>query len=265
MAGTFWRRTRGLLAVAAFGLLALAGMPSLPPQDCAVPTHFYDTEPTLPKTTAALVRGQTVSIVVLGGASTLGTAAGDPTLAWPARLMAILSSRFPKARVQVDNRAVARQTAEEVVSHLLHGVMAVQPTLVIWEAGTTDAVNGTDLDEFRQTLQSSIDQLRASGSEVMFMDIQFARQTHAIINFDGYESILREVTDANEVPLFRRYDIMRHWADGGAFDLMTENHDALQRIASHLYDCIGRAVADFVVRGIPPDTPPPPALSGSPR
>jgi acyl-CoA thioesterase I len=112
-----------------------------------------------------------------------------------------------------------------------------------------DAVRGTELDEFRQTLQDGIDRLRASEAEVVLMDPQFSRQTHAVINFDRYESVLREVTDANEVPLFRRHDIMRHWAESGLFDLMTADHDKLPLIASRLYDCIGRAVADFITRG----------------
>ena len=160
-----------------------------------------------------------------------------------------LTSRFPAARVKVDNRAVARQTAQEMASRLDREVIALKPTLVIWETGTTDAVRGTDLDEFRQTLQAGIDRLRASGVEVVLMDMQFSRQTHAVINFDRYESVLREVTDANDVPLFRRHDIMRHWAESGLFDLMTADHDKLRLVASRLYDCIGRAVADFITRG----------------
>jgi len=139
----------------------------------------------------------------------------------------------------------------------------VKPTLVIWETGTTDAVQGTDLDEFRQAVQAGIDRLRASGVEVVLMDAQFSRQTHAVINFDRYETVLREVTDANEVPLFRRHDIMRHWAENGLFDFITVDHDKLPLVASRLYDCIGRAVADFITRGAQPETSTPGASSGS--
>jgi acyl-CoA thioesterase I len=134
---------------------------------------------------------------------------------------------------------------------------------VIWETGTTDAVQGTDLDEFRQAVQAGIDRLRASGVEVVLMDVQFSRQTHAVINFDRYETVLREVTDANEVPLFRRHDIMRHWAENGLFDFITVDHDKLPLVASRLYDCIGRAVADFITRGAQPETSTPGASSGS--
>jgi hypothetical protein len=263
MAGTFLHRTIGLMAAVGIGLLSLPGSAPAQGQDCAVPASFYDTEPMLPKTAAAIASGQPVSIVAIGGASTLGRAAGSPDLAWPARLAVALTSRFPATRVTVDNRAVARQTAQEMAARLDREVIPLKPTLVIWETGTTDAVLDTELDEFRQTIQASLDRLRASGAEIVLMDLQFSRQTHAVINFDRYESVLREVTDANEVPLFRRYDMMRHWAESGLFDLMTGDHDQLTLIASRLYDCIGRAVADFITRGAPPGTRAPGASSGS--
>jgi hypothetical protein len=56
---------------------------------------------------------------------------------------------------------------------------------------------------------------------------------------------------------------MRHWAENGLFDLITADHDKLQLVASRLYDCIGRAVADFITRGAPPGTRAPAASSGS--
>jgi hypothetical protein len=174
-----------------------------------------------------------------------------------------LTSRFPAARVTVNNRAVARQTTQEMASRLDREVIALKPMLVIWETGTTDAVRGTDLDEFRQTIQAGIDRLRASETEMVFMDMQFSRHTHAVINFDRYESVLREVTDANDVPLFRRLDIMHHWAESGLFNLMTTDPARLHHVASRLYDCIGRAMADFVTRGISAGTDIPGKSSGS--
>lgn len=80
--------------------------------------------------------------------------------------------------------------------------------------------------------------------------------------FDQYKSVLREVTDANEVPLFRRHDIMGHWAERALFDLITVDRDKLPLVASRLYDCIGRAVADFMTRGAHPATSTPGASSG---
>ena len=262
MAATFLHRTIGLLAAAGLWLLSLSGTAPAQGQDCAVPASFYDTEPTLPKTAEAIASGQTVAIVALGSASTLGRAAGSPDLAWPARLAVALRSRFPAARVTVDNRAVARQTTQESVALLDREVIALKPTLVIWETGTTDAVQDTDLDAFRQTIQDGIDRLRTSAVEVVLMDMQFSRQTHTVINFERYESVLREVTNTNDVPLFRRHDIMHHWAESGLFDLMTGDKEKLHLVASHLYDCIGQAMADFITRGVHPGASPPAGSSG---
>ena len=227
-----------------------------------MPASFYDTEPTLPKTAEAIASGQTVAIVALGSASTLGRAAGSSDLAWPARLAVTLANRFPAARVTVDNRAAVGQTTQEMTSRL-DLVIALKPTLVIWETGTTDAVHGTDLDEFRQSIQDGIDRLRTSGVEVVLMDTQFSRQTHAVINFERYESVLREVTNANDIPLFRRHDIMYHWAESGLFDLMTGDPTQLHLVASRLYDCIGQAMADFISRGIHAGASPPAVSPGS--
>ena len=260
MAGMFLYRTMQLIVAAGIGLLFLPGSVLAQEQGCTVPANFYDTEPTLPKTAAAIASGQPVLIVTIGGASTLGQAAGSSDLAWPARLAVALTRRFPDARVTVLNRAVARQTTQEMAARLDRDVIALKPTLVIWETGTTDAVRGTEIDELRQTIQDGIDRLRASGAEVVLMDMQFSRHTHAVINFDRYESVLREVTDANDVPLFRRHDIMHYWAESGLFDLMTSDNTKLHLLASRLYDCIGQAMADFITRGVHPG-PRTPAVS----
>jgi hypothetical protein len=124
MVGTFLYRTMQLITAAGIGLLCLPGAAPAQEQGCAVPTSFYDTEPTLPKTSAAIASGQTVVIVVIGGASTLGQAAGSLDLAWPARLAVALTSRFPGARVTVHNRAVARQTTQEMAARLDRDVIA---------------------------------------------------------------------------------------------------------------------------------------------
>jgi len=263
MVGMFLHRAIGLMAVTGLGLLFLLGIASAQGQSCAVPANFYDTEPTLPKTAAALASGGPVSIVVLGGASTLGRAAGSPDRAWPARLAVALTQRFPIARVTVDNRAAAGQTTQDMAARLDPEVIALKPTLVIWETGTMDAVRNTDLDEFRQTMQAGIDRLRAADAEVVGMDMQFSRQTHAMINFGEYETVLRETTDANAVPLFRRHDIMRYWAENGLFEPMTGDHKALPVVASRLYDCIGRAMAEFISRGAQVEAVTPAAHPGS--
>jgi lysophospholipase L1-like esterase len=219
-------------------------------RDCPVPERFYAFDAPLTKTVKALVSGREVVIATLGGSSTLGLAAGAPSLAWPARLAAALAKRFPSARIKVVNLAVARQTAKAAGEHLSRDVLPLKPTLVIWETGTMEAVRGTDVDEFRETVQAGIDELRGSGAEVVLMNMQFSRETDAMIHFGPYLVAMRELANANDVPLFRRHGIMRYWAESDLLDLRTKDAEKRRQLAAKLYDCIGNAMADFVTRGV---------------
>jgi lysophospholipase L1-like esterase len=218
--------------------------------ECPVPDRFYTSEPLLTKTAKALTGGQEVVIAVLGGASTVGLAAGGPGLAWPTRLSSVLAGRFPSARIKVVNLAVARQTAKAAVERLVRDVLLLKPTLVIWETGTMEAVRGIDVDEFRETVQAGINELRAAGTEVVLMNMQFSRETDAMIDFGPYLIAMRELAEANDVPLFRRRGIMRHWAESDLLDLRARDDAKRRQLAAKLYDCIGRALADFVTRGV---------------
>jgi lysophospholipase L1-like esterase len=244
-------------AIGLMAAVAIIGSISLPAgafgeeQECSVPESFYAFEPTLTKTDKALVDGREVIIAVLGGSSTLGRAAGGADFAWPARLAAALSRRFPSGQIKVVNLAVARQTAKGAADRLGRDVLPLKPTLAIWETGTVEAVQGGDIDQFRETMQAGIDALRHAGVEVVLMNMQFSRATDAMIHFEPYLIAMSQLADANDVPLFRRHGIMRHWAESGLLDARVSDGEKSRQLAAKLYECIGRAMADFVTRGIP--------------
>jgi hypothetical protein len=247
----FLRYAIVLIAAVGIGLLSAPKAAFGQELACPVPEHFYTFEPPLTKTGKALADGREVVIAVLGGASTVGLAAGAPGLAWPARLSSVLAGRFPSARIKVVNLAVARQTAKAAAERLVRDVLPLKPTLVIWETGTMEAVRGIDVDEFRETVQTGINELRAAGAEVVLMNMQFSRETDAMIQFGPYLIAMRDLADANDVPLFRRRGIMRHWAESDLLDLRARDDAKRRQLAAKLYDCIGRAMADFVTRGVP--------------
>jgi acyl-CoA thioesterase I len=263
MTPAFRRYAIVLIAAAGIGFLSAPAGALGQERECSVPERFYAFEPPLTKTAKALAGGREVVIAALGGASTLGRAAGGASLAWPARLGAALAERFPSGRTKVVNLAEARQTAKGAADRLGRDVLPLKPKLVIWETGTMEAVRGSDVDQLRETVQAGIDELRAAGAEVVLMDMQFSRATDAMIRFEPYLSAMRQLADANDVPLFRRHGIMRHWAEGGLLDLGARDGEQRRHLAAKLYDCIGRAMADFVTRGLP--TAEPAASPGSDR
>jgi hypothetical protein len=237
-------------------LISTAGLALLPAPHasfaqeaaCPTPEGFGASEATLPKTVKALTAASDVVIVALGGSSTLGSAAGGANLSWPSRLAAVLAGRFPSARVKVVNLATPRQTARDAVDRLAREVLPLRPTLLIWETGTVEAVHGTDVDDFRDTVQAGIDLLRAAGTEVVLMNAQFSRDTDAMIHFGPFLATLRELADANDLPVFHRYGLMRYWAENGVLDLRTKDREERRRLATRLYKCLGQSVADLVTR-----------------
>ena len=118
-------------------------------------------------------------------------------------------------------------------------------------------MQAVDVDEFRDTVQAGIDKIRDGGAEVVLMNMQFSRETDAVIHFGPYLTAMRELSDVNDVPLFRRYGIMRHWAEHGSLDLRTKDREKRRQLAARLYGCIGRAMAEFVTHGDPAAKPAP--------
>jgi hypothetical protein len=57
---------------------------------------------------------------------------------------------------------------------------------------------------------------------------------------------MRRVALRNDTPLFDRYGIMKLWSDSGTFDFMS--HTKKLDMAEQVHDCIGRLLAELVVR-----------------
>jgi len=171
MIGHFRSRfLRGPITAGAFaGALALTSIATAAPETasvapggaerpaCAVSPEIVEAAPELPHLAAAIRRRKPVRIVVIGGGSTKGAAAGAPENSYPSRMQAALQKRFPNAPITVVNLGLPRQTAREMVRRFPAEVSEDEPALIVWEVGITDAVRGVDLDEFASALQAGID------------------------------------------------------------------------------------------------------------
>lgn len=234
-------------------LCLLAALPLRPSAaaDCPVPPDIFLFEPTLPKLVDSLVAGRPVTIVAIGGASTEGRAAEGAEHSWPSRLGAELARDFPQASVTVLNLARPRQTAAAVVRRLEKDVIARNPSLVIWETGTVDAVRNVELGEFQETLQSGVALLKEK-SDVVLMDMQFSRGVQSFVDFEPYRKVLQQVSDLNDIPLFPRTELMREWGETGEINYRVKDKQQRRDMARMLYRCLGTAVATFLTRGTPP-------------
>lgn len=233
------RSVVGAVAVLAFCALTTAAAA------CEAPAELLLDDPRLPQTAQRLHQGLPLKIVAIGGGSTAGAAAGSPERAYPHQLQEELARRYPRSRITVLNKGVARQTTEDMVDRFKRDVLAERPDLVLWETGIVDAVRGTDLEGFTSSLQAGIERLHEAHVETMLIDMQFSRRMSSLVNFDRYLDALHRIADLDDVYVFPRYEIMRYWSEHGIFSLDAPGSRSPAFVA-RIYACLALRLADAI-------------------
>ena len=157
----------------------------------------------------------------------------------------MLRERLPSTTVNVSVELQVKKTAEEAAGSFVKLLEDKQPTLVIWQTGTVDAIRSIDPDEFRSALDEGVIALQKAGADVVLMNLQYSPRTETMISVPPYLDNLRVVAQEHDVPLFDRFAIMQQWNDQGDFDLFSASHGL--ELAERVHDCLGRALSKFVI------------------
>jgi acyl-CoA thioesterase-1 len=218
-------------------------------KNCQVPEWVNETSVPLPHAQKRLKRDKQLRIVALGSSSTKGSGGSGPAASWPAQLEAILAKRMNGAAVTVVNKAELRQSVPDMLARM-DNVLAEKPALVIWEAGTSEAVRGGDVDVLTQGLLTGIDRIAAAGTDVILMDMQYARNTARIINFQPYVEAMGRAASMRNLFVFPRHDIMRDWVENEqvTFEGMTQG-DAV-KTADQVYACLAKFLAELLAHSL---------------
>jgi len=237
----------GLMAAALTGV----GAARAEPEDCPTPPEMTDADIKLPLVGERLRAHQPLSVVAIGGASTMGKAAGSPDLSYPHRLGEDLAKAFPESRITVANKGVPRQTAKDMFRRFETDVFPADPALVIWEVGIYDAVQSTDVEDFAGTLKDGLDALKNRAIDTMFVDMQFSPNSATVINFDAYLKTLHRAGDLADVYVFPRFEMMRYWSEQNVFNFDDVPDADRRKLAARVYDCLGRKMAEVIRRAVP--------------
>jgi hypothetical protein len=232
-------------------LVAAEGGFAAEPDECATPAELMEASAQFAHLAARLAAHQPAKIVAIGGASTIGQAAGSPDLSFPHQLQQILAQDYPKASITVVNKGVPRQSARQNLDRFPTDVFAEDPVLVIWETGINDAVRGTDVDDFAGTLQSGTEQLKNRAIDIILVDMQFSKSATALINFEAYLKALHRVGDLAEVYVLPRYEMMRYWSDQNVFNFDEVAPENRAKLATRVYTCIAYKLAQVIRRAAP--------------
>ena len=214
------------------------------PEACDVPASFLESEIDLSRVTAELKDKHRLDITVLGTGSSSLAGPDGPHFAYPARLEAALKQELPGNEIKVTAHVQPRQTTANMLGGLDRILAEDHPTLVIWQAGTADAINGVETEDFRTSLEDGIDKIQAAGADVILINMQYSPRTASMLDVSAYADVMRHVAQQRNALLFDRLAIMQYWNENGTFDLYaaTKKYD----MARQVHECIGRALASLI-------------------
>lgn len=236
--------TRVIAVLATVALVNGAAL-AAPASDCDVPEALLAGDSSLARVGSALADRHRLDISVVGTGSSSLAGPDGARFAYPARLQAALGQRLPGNDVKVTTHVRLRRTTEEMVDDLKQILADDKPVLVIWQAGTVDALRGVEPDDFRASLESGIDTIAAANADVILMNMQYSPRTESMFDVSTYADVMRAAAEEHGAVLFDRLAIMHSWNDAGAFDLYTatKKYDMARKV----HDCIGWALASQII------------------
>jgi hypothetical protein len=218
-----------------------------------IPAQLITLKYPLPNLAAALLGKAPVRIVAMGSSSTAGRDRGD-VVPYPSRLELYLRRKYNNPHIDVVNRGVGRQEANEELLRFDADIFAERPSLVIWQVGTNAVFHDYNLDGVAAKIAEGLALLRKYPIDVVMMDPQYvtAMLGAKADASDRIVSIIAAAAEKASVSVFRRWALMRHWhvENGISFEQMLEPADpdklhqsdwSTQRLSVALCEAISKA------------------------
>ncbi len=163
-------------ALAAFAVMAGAAV-AAPPQGCDVPDSFVTGDTDLARVMKAIKDNHRLDITVIGTGSSSLPGPDGARFAYPARLEAALKEQLKGIDVKVVAHVQSRETTADMDSGMEKILADDKPSLVVWQAGTADALNGVEPEDFRSSLDDGVDTIQTAGADVILMNMQYSPRT----------------------------------------------------------------------------------------
>ena len=264
----------GRLLICSMALWANSAMATMPPDLCQAPDEIAGTTASMPKVAAVLRPGSVLDILAVGSATMFGPEAslapgtimsqalGDtsksstqPKLftgpasehAFPLQMAKALQSSVPGLEVKMTVRGGRNLLATDMLDVMRLELAAHHYDLVVWQTGTVEAVRNISPGEFGQTLSDGAEAITAAGANLVLVDPQYSRFLQTSSNLEPYEQDLQQLAAMPGVVLFRRYDLMRAWANEGQIDLERTPRSNRQKVIELLHACLGKHLARLII------------------
>jgi acyl-CoA thioesterase I len=225
---------------------ASAGPEGAPPVVCPSSADAETPDQPLDNLAAAARSGGLVDVLALGSANTVASGKAG----YPYAMLQALTLALPHTRWRLTVQGGRGRTAADLLEDLRAALKRQHFALVVWQTGTVEAVRGIRPEELQDVLEEGAAMIEGQGGNLVLIDPQFSRFLRANTDIDAYEQAIAAAAELPGADLFRRFDLMHGWAEDGSLDLERTAAAEQPAVVSLLNQCVGRALARFVLNGI---------------
>jgi acyl-CoA thioesterase I len=213
---------------------------------CTVATDQVRFNFPLPRTARLLASGLPIKVVALGSSSTYGVGASTSAASYPSRLAEELVRRFPGHKFTVLNRGVSGEDVSNMLARLDSAVIREKPDLVLWQVGTNSVLENKAVQPHATLLREGLARLRATGADVVLIDLQYAPKVIAKRNADDMVSLIATTAKTAHVCHFRRFDLMRYWHETEHLPFKTFVSSDGLHMNDWSYACLAKALGQAI-------------------
>ncbi len=213
---------------------------------CSAPDDVTRLMNPLARTGKRIASGEAVKIVAIGSSSTAGAGASSPDKSYPSRLSVELKERFSSQQVTVINRGVNGEVAADMLKRLDDGVLSEKPDLILWQVGANAVLRDAEIVSVRSDILEGLRRMKASGADVILIDPQFAPKVLAKKDAETMVDLIATTAKANNVDLFRRFAVMRHWRNVARIPFETFISPDELHMNDWSYGCVAKLLAGAI-------------------
>lgn len=209
-------------------------------RECQPGNTATATESPLPNVAAALQRKKgKITILAIGAASTAGM--GNVRGGYQAQLQRMLKAAAKGLEVEIVNRGVSGELAEQAAQRLKIQVGLTAPDLVLWQVGTNDALSYIEVERVETAVRETVRWLKEHKVDVVLVGLQYVSGMARDSHYQAIRVALRRIAQEENVIIVRRYEAMeliekaQRAEPGSAVDEFANSETA--------YNCMAQYVA----------------------
>jgi lysophospholipase L1-like esterase len=212
-----------------------------------VPTEVARLDYTLTRTARRLAAGEPLTVVAIGSSSTGGAGASSPAASYPSMLALELRERLPGHGIRVLNKGVNGEDAREMLARFQESVIGENPDLVLWQVGTNSLLLDRPLSPAGELIREGLSRLKATGSDVVLIDAQFAPKVLAKPDIGSLMNLYGTIAKQDNVCVFHRFEVMRYWREVVGIPFETFLSPDELHMNDWSYGCLAKLLASSIV------------------